>query len=145
MVVRVGSEEVYLKVPKQLRRELDALLVSGDEIIAEGHDEAEHDGPPRRRIVEQVRLVRGEARRGLATIRICAKKNCWRRGGQELWRELEQKIESAGLGDRVRLKAVGCMDHCKRGPNVEAADRHFHHCTARRAGEILKHFAGRGR
>ena len=53
----------------------------------------------------------------------------------------KKKIETVGLSDCVRLKAVGCMDHCKRGPNAEFGGRDFHHCSPRTAEEILESFA----
>ena len=140
MVLRVAGDERYLKVPKTLRKELEGTLRAGQELIVSGTDvlgEADAHGGP---VVSQVRVA-GQAACVSCPIRICTKKNCWRDGGRELWTTLEKKIEEAGLGDRVRLKAVGCMDHCKRGPNAEFGGRDFHHCSPRTAEEILESFA----
>lgn len=140
MVLRVAGEERYLRVPKALRKELDGTLRAGQELIVSGADASvEHDGPGEP-VVSRVRVA-GQSACVVCPIRICTKKNCWRNGGRELWTTLEMKIETAGLSDAVRLKAVGCMDHCKRGPNAEFGGRDFHHCSPRTADEILESFA----
>lgn len=136
MVLRVDGEEVYLKLPKALRKELDGALRAGQELIVSGADADAPGGL----LVSQVRVA-GQSACVTCPIRICTKKNCWRNGGRELWSALEKKIEEAGLSDSVRLKAVGCLDHCKRGPNAEFAGRDFHHCSPRTTDEILESFA----
>ena len=127
-------------MPKALRKELDGTLRAGQELIVSGADtpgDADEPGGP---VVSQVRVA-GQPACVTCPIRICTKKNCWRNGGRDLWTALEKKIETAGLSDCVRLKAVGCMDHCKRGPNAEFGGRDFHHCSPRTAEEILESFA----
>jgi NADH:ubiquinone oxidoreductase subunit E len=73
---------------------------------------------------------------------VCAHKDCWRSGGRELWRELKRQIDEGGLGDIVRLKAVDCLDECKRGPNAEAGGCEFHRCSPRDAENILLQVTG---
>ena len=75
-------------------------------------------------------------------IRVCARKNCWRNGGKELYEALRDGIDKAGLADDVRLKRVDCLDHCKRGPNAACAGRNFHHCQPVDAARILQPFLG---
>ncbi len=140
LVLRVAGEERYLKVPKALRKELDGTLRTGQELIVSGSDAPAEADAPGEPVVSQVRVA-GQAACVTCPIRICTKKNCWRNGGRELWTTLEKKIEAAGLSDSVRLKAVGCMDHCKRGPNAEFGGRDFHHCSTRSADQILESFA----
>ena len=53
-----------------------------------------------------------------ACIRVCQKSSCRKRGGDAVWSALEAAIDEQGLGDRVKLKATGCIDKCKAGPNV---------------------------
>lgn len=75
-------------------------------------------------------------------IRVCARKNCWRDGGRELYRELEHQIKDAGLGDIIKLKAVDCLDNCKHGPAVEVAGTDFLRCKPHDAERILRHLTG---
>ncbi|MEO0355468.1 MAG: (2Fe-2S) ferredoxin domain-containing protein [Cyanobacteria bacterium P01_A01_bin.3] len=53
-----------------------------------------------------------------ACIRVCRKSSCRKRGGDAVWAALETAIQDQNLGDRVKLKATGCMDKCKTGPNL---------------------------
>ncbi|MGK7913349.1 MAG: (2Fe-2S) ferredoxin domain-containing protein [Synechococcus sp.] len=53
-----------------------------------------------------------------ACIRVCQKSSCRKRGGDAVWSALETAIDEQELGDRVKLKAMGCIDKCKAGPNV---------------------------
>jgi hypothetical protein len=141
MVLRVDGEELYLKVPKPWRRELEGRLRSGDTLVVAGSGRDGVSADRDRRVVTQIRLE-GEAACLACPIRVCAGKNCWRSGGRELWRELERQIEDAGLADTVRLKAVDCLDRCKRGPNAEIAGSDFHRCSPHDAEKILLQITG---
>ena len=138
MALRTGSSEFYLKVPKRLRKTLGTTLVPGQRVVARGAIKLDRKTGDERRVVSQVRLASGAL---LASpIRVCVKKNCWRNGGKELWHALKRGIGEAGLDDDIRLKAVDCLDHCKRGPNAECAGCDFHHCTPADAKKILEPF-----
>lgn len=143
MVLRVAGEEVDLKVPKALRHELENRLHAGQPITVAGTENGESEDDRQRRIVTGVKIAGDPewvAASAGCTLRVCAKKRCWRNGGRELWHALEEELESSGrLRDRVKLKAVECLGHCKRGPNVEAGGREFHHCSRRDAHRILGH------
>jgi NADH:ubiquinone oxidoreductase subunit E len=38
----------------------------------------------------------------------------------------------------VTVKAVGCLDNCKRGPNVQVGKKLFARCGAEAVDEILE-------
>ena len=141
MVVRASDGETYLKVPKHLRKTLSATLSPGQQIIARGTTKPDRETGAPRYLLTQVRLATGTVL--ACPIRVCVKKNCWRNGGRELWDALEDGIAEAGLEDALRLKAVDCLDHCKRGPNAECAGRNFHHCRPADAEKILEPFLPR--
>lgn len=141
MVLRVEGEELFLKIPKTLRHELDGRLQPGQEVVVAGCAEEEDHRGRDRRVVTMVTAAE-EAACFTCPIRVCAKKNCWRNGGRELYRELERQIEDAGLSDTVRLKAVDCLDECKHGPNAEVAGREFHRCAPHDAERILRQITG---
>ncbi len=137
MVVQVGEEELYLKIPKELRHELDGRLWPGQMVtVSGGEDEDTRSGRSPRTVTRVV--AAGEKECFACPIRVCAKKHCWRNGGREIFQELERRIEEEGLGDSIRLKAVGCMDECDHGPNVEAGGRDFRRCTSRDVERILR-------
>ena len=140
MAVRADAAELYLKVPKRLRETLRSALAPGQRIYIGGTLKFDRKTGKERRIVSHVRVADG----ALLTcpIRVCARKNCWRNGGKELYQALRDGIDKAGLADDVRLKRVDCLDHCKRGPNAACAGRNFHHCQPVDAAKILQPFLG---
>lgn len=53
-----------------------------------------------------------------ATILVCQKSDCMKRGGKAVCQRLQQELADRGLTDRVAVKGVGCMKECKAGPNL---------------------------
>ena len=49
------------------------------------------------------------------TVQLCQKKNCCKRGGDELWTAFEA-ASHAQKG--FQIEAVGCLGGCKNGPNI---------------------------
>ncbi len=137
MVLRVEGEEVYLRVTKALKKQFADTLMPGQEIVARGHESSDSR---EKRLVSQIGIP-GQSGCLSCPIRVCVKKDCWRNGGKELWKTLETRIETAGLADTVKLKAVDCLDYCKQGPNMEYGGQTYHHCTPRDADEIMAQFA----
>ncbi len=144
VVLRVEGEEVYLKIPKGLRHEVEGRFKVGELVLVRGTESADPGKEQKdrdRRVVFQIGRP-GESTVATCPIRVCAKKNCWRNGGKDLWRELERQIADASLEETVKLKAVDCLDRCKQGPNAEIPGCEFRRCTPRDASEILSRFTG---
>lgn len=55
---------------------------------------------------------------GKATILVCQKSDCMKRGARALCQALESELSDRGLTDQVTIKGTGCMKHCKAGPNM---------------------------
>jgi (2Fe-2S) ferredoxin len=53
-----------------------------------------------------------------ATILVCQKSDCMKRGGKAVCQRLQQELSDRGLTDQVAIKGVGCMKDCKAGPNL---------------------------
>ncbi|MBO0350236.1 (2Fe-2S) ferredoxin domain-containing protein [Phormidium pseudopriestleyi FRX01] len=53
-----------------------------------------------------------------ATILICQKSDCRKKGGAAVCKALEEQLRQKGLEDNVTIKGTGCMSRCKAGPNV---------------------------
>lgn len=53
-----------------------------------------------------------------ASILVCQKSDCWKRGGKAVCQALEQTISDRGLNEQVTVKTTGCMKQCKAGPNI---------------------------
>ncbi|MBF2028459.1 MAG: (2Fe-2S) ferredoxin domain-containing protein [Oscillatoriales cyanobacterium C42_A2020_001] len=83
-----------------------------------------------------------------ATVLVCQKSDCMKRGGKAVCQALQATLSDRGLEGQVAIKGVGCMKECKAGPNlvvmpnktrysrIQAAeipdliDRHFPHVQA---------------
>ncbi|AFY68954.1 hypothetical protein Pse7367_0651 [Thalassoporum mexicanum PCC 7367] len=53
-------------------------------------------------------------------LKICRKGSCCKRGSKDVIKAMEAAIETHNLGDRVTIETTGCMDRCKKGPNIKA-------------------------
>ncbi|MEH2419392.1 MAG: (2Fe-2S) ferredoxin domain-containing protein [Nostoc sp.] len=61
-----------------------------------------------------------------ATILVCQKSDCMKRGGQAVCQALEAALSDRGLEDQVTIKGTGCMKNCKAGPNLVMPDKTRH-------------------
>jgi hypothetical protein len=135
MVLRVAGEELYLKVPKELRQVIERRIMAGDEVVVHGTEES---GDRRaKRLVSQVWLAAEPGVCAICPIEVCTKKNCWRQGGKELWSELEHRLAKAGLQGLVELQGVDCLDRCKHAPNADWNDHEFEDCGPRDVEAIV--------
>jgi (2Fe-2S) ferredoxin len=53
-----------------------------------------------------------------ATILVCQKSDCLKRGGKAVCHALEAALTDRNLTDQVTLRGTGCMKQCKAGPHV---------------------------
>ncbi|MEH1823414.1 MAG: (2Fe-2S) ferredoxin domain-containing protein [Nostoc sp.] len=61
-----------------------------------------------------------------ATILVCQKSDCMKRGGNGVCQALEAALNDRGLEDQVTIKGTGCMKNCKAGPNLVMPDKTRH-------------------
>lgn len=149
MVLRTDGGEVQLKVAKALRKELSESLEAGARVLVQGTEEREAFSGNLKRTVLEARVLSASGNPISACaecpIRVCAKKNCWKGGGKEVYEALCRELEEAGLAGEVEVKKVGCLDNCKRGPNLLYRKRLHERCTPAHAAAIVaKIIARRG-
>lgn len=53
-----------------------------------------------------------------AKVLICQKSNCWKKGGNKVFQELESVLEERNLSDKIQIKKTGCLKKCKKAPNL---------------------------
>jgi NADH:ubiquinone oxidoreductase subunit E len=58
-----------------------------------------------------------------ATILMCQKSDCMKRGGKQLCQALIQQLSDRALDESVNIKATGCMKNCKGAPNIIMPDK----------------------
>ncbi len=63
-----------------------------------------------------------------ATILMCQKSDCMKRGGKSVCAALQAEIQKQNLEGQIQIKATGCMKNCKGGVNLVMPDktRHSH-------------------
>ena len=49
---------------------------------------------------------------------ICQKGSCRQKGSVAVCEAIAAELEKAGRSDDIKIKATGCMKHCKAGPNM---------------------------
>jgi (2Fe-2S) ferredoxin len=78
-----------------------------------------------------------------ASILVCQKSSCWKRGGKTVCQMLEENLRDRDLTDKVQIKLTGCLKQCKHGPNVVVMPDKARYCKVEpeRVVELLdKHF-----
>lgn len=53
-----------------------------------------------------------------ATILVCQKSDCCKRGGKEVCQALQKTLQERALDNHVTIKGTGCLKQCKAGPNI---------------------------
>jgi (2Fe-2S) ferredoxin len=79
-----------------------------------------------------------------ATILVCQKSDCWKKGGASVCRMLEESLQEKGLSETVNIKLTGCLKQCKQGPNVVVMPdkKHYSKVDPREIPSLIeKHFA----
>ncbi len=77
-----------------------------------------------------------------ATILMCQKSDCMKRGGKAVCQALQDALSDRGLQNQVTIKGTGCMKQCKVGPNLVMPDKtRYTRITAREIPDIIEqHF-----
>jgi hypothetical protein len=144
MVLRVEhTESITLKLPKELRREFESRLTPGARIAVIGVEYRDFTGASKY-FVSHLRLLSPAPDPCVqCPIRVCAKKHCWKNGGREIFEQLQARAAELGLQNVITVKAIGCLDNCKRGPNVQVGKKLFEGCGTETVDEILERVAQR--
>ena len=151
LVLATDEGEVYIKLAKRLRIAFDWRLAVGTQLQIRGTKKHYLKTGEIKLKAEQIRAARsrsqtnGAVQRGesstsplvstaeltnkpaekakKATILVCQKSDCMKRGGKALCQALTTEISDRGLEGEVKIKATGCMKKCKAGPNLVMPDK----------------------
>jgi (2Fe-2S) ferredoxin len=75
-------------------------------------------------------------------ILVCQKSDCCKRGSAKLQRAIEAEICDRSLGSQVCVKAVGCLKHCSKGPNIVIGKKAYRDVALGDVEHLLdQHFA----
>ena len=156
--------ECYIKLAKHLRAAFDLKLPAGTWLQVVGYKE--HDIKKDKITLKAERVMAARSEMGIvptiaalqeppsidnvkvkpaktkATILVCQKSDCMKRGGKAVCQALEAALSDRGLEDQVTIKGTGCMKNCKAGPNLVMPDktRHSRIQSAQVPALMDKHF-----
>jgi hypothetical protein len=134
------DSQLEFKVDKEIRKKFDEELVPGALITVTGFQRFSLPAKVKR-VIQRIRIQFSPPRKvdpcAKCPVHVCAKKNCWKSGGKELMAELRVKIHAAGLDDSVDLRPVGCLDECKKAPNIEFGKKVLTRCTSETVDQIV--------
>jgi (2Fe-2S) ferredoxin len=120
LLIECDDGQQRVKIAKTLRKALPALLQPGVPVTISGIRSRRQGSSEIRLKAKSIKPVSTASafqtghRKG--SIAICSKKNCWKRGGKDLWETLEQTLIDRGLTDQIKLKRTGCLKNCKKCP-----------------------------
>lgn len=155
LLLATAEGECYIKLAKHLRAAFDLRLPPGTLLQVLG--EKKHDlktgevklkaervmAAPNQAAPPQEPPSVSNAKVKKATILVCQKSDCMKRGGKEVCQALEAALSDRGLESQVTIKGTGCMKNCKAGPNLVMPDKTSH--SRVQPAQVLalmdKHFA----
>jgi len=132
----VSGREYWIKVPKELRNNLDPEIQPGSWLEVDGEGKlCPKTGKLKLKALEITLTeksanniaktsnspglaVEKKKKGSLASILVCQKSTCWRKGGKAVCERIEASLRDRGLEDKVKIKTTGCLKQCKKGPNV---------------------------
>ncbi|MBW4583052.1 MAG: (2Fe-2S) ferredoxin domain-containing protein [Tildeniella nuda ZEHNDER 1965/U140] len=118
--------EYHVKLAKELRTSVDANLLPGTWVQLWGEKKMSHKADAAKlkayRISTappgQTEMLPATKRPASATILVCQKSDCMKRGGKAVCQALEAALSDRDLTDQVTIRGTGCMKQCKAGPNI---------------------------
>jgi (2Fe-2S) ferredoxin len=156
--VMVSEREYWIKLSKNIRKTLDPNLVPGCWVEVSGCRKiCKKTGklklkadfvqrvaapPSSDAMVCVARELRAKPVK--ASILMCQKSDCMKRGGREICQAIARYLRDRGLEESVQIKATGCLKQCKKGPNliVMPDKARYSQIASQEIPELLeKHFA----
>lgn len=149
--------EVWIKLTKEARASVGGIILPGDWVQVWGEKVIKDDTEERLKAYRLSVISPRQATTVLpavatmpdrqkpaakATILVCQKSDCIKRGGKGVCKALEAALDDRNLG-QVTVKGTGCMKHCKSGPTIvfmPDKTRYTHVTPAEIPALIDKHF-----
>jgi Thioredoxin-like [2Fe-2S] ferredoxin len=74
------------------------------------------------------------------TVQICNRGTCRKRGAREIQAAFGQALDAHGLAGAVCVETVGCLNHCKQGPNLKIDGVRYRHVEPEQVDELVADF-----
>jgi (2Fe-2S) ferredoxin len=126
--------ECCVKLCKKLRHKFELRLIPGDWIQIWGEKKLERKTGKVKLKAERVipatasqeqisQQARDKQTKTKASILVCQKSSCMKRGGTAVCHAIEAALSDRGLENQVAIKGTGCLKQCKAGPNLVMPDK----------------------
>jgi hypothetical protein len=127
--LEVETNELQIKLPKQMRIALLRGLQPGDQVVVFGKQKIDKYTGQFKLKAYQVNKLNAEAQPEMSSeqtlssrqkvkILMCQKSGCLKRGGKKLCQQLEAILRDRGLQDQVKIERTSCLKKCSQAPNV---------------------------
>ena len=126
LMVATSQGECTIKLAKSLRYNFQLRLIPGDWLQISGEKQFDSKTCKLKLKADQIipSTVSQEAvlpviaDKGKASILVCQKSSCMKRGGKEACQAMQTALKVRGLSEQVSIKGTGCLKDCKAGPNI---------------------------
>ncbi len=127
LIIATSDGECTIKLAKTLRYNFQLRLIPGDWVQVSGEKQLDSKTCKLKLKADQIipstvsqepTSVVPPTDKGQATILVCQKSSCMKRGGKEACQAMQAALEIRGLSEQVSIKGTGCLKDCKAGPNI---------------------------
>ena len=134
LLLGTSEGECCIKLCKELRTNFELRLTPGDWLQVLGEKKLDRDGRLKLKAQQvipatdhtETATVKEIPVKNKASILVCQKSDCMKRGGKAVFQALQAALNAHGLEDQVTIKGTGCMKNCKAGSNLVMPDKTRH-------------------
>ncbi|GCL41399.1 (2Fe-2S) ferredoxin domain-containing protein [Dolichospermum planctonicum] len=118
----IGSGNIKIKIPKNLRCSLGSSLLPGEQIRINAISKLNPRSHKLKLQADHIQAVgfcplKNPLSQPKAKIMVCQKSGCLKRGGKGLLSDLEKTLGDRGLSDQVIIEHTDCQKRCSSAPN----------------------------
>jgi (2Fe-2S) ferredoxin len=140
--LRMLSEEIQIKIPKDLRMSIGATLHPGEMIAVTGMGKFNSPNQELKLKATQVTPLNSLGQPTVPTqhpvkakpkikLLVCQKKGCLKRGGKGLCEALQRTLCDRNLEHHVTIQSTGCLKRCGAAPNLMMMPGNRHYTDVR--------------
>ncbi len=126
LIVATSQGECTIKLAKSLRYNFQLRLIPGDWLQISGEKQFDSKTCKLKLKADQIipstvnkeAILPAPVDKGKASILVCQKSSCMKRGGKEACQAMQTALKIRGLSEQVTIKGTGCLKDCKAGPNI---------------------------
>lgn len=126
LIVATSQGDCTIKLAKSLRYNFQLRLIPGDWLQISGEKQFDSKTCKLKLKADQIIpstvsqevILPAPIDKGKASILVCQKSSCMKRGGKEACQAMQTALQIRGLSEQVSIKGTGCLKDCKAGPNI---------------------------